>query len=64
MSTTSQNTLNSLISAASAYGDLQGNDAHVETLESLVIAAWAVMTDEQKAALLSSAVCSELLQQN
>jgi len=64
MSTTSQNSLNSLISAASAHGDRHGNDAHVETLESLVIAAWAVMTDEQKAALLNSDLCIELLEGN
>lgn len=64
MSTTSQISLNMLISAASAHGDRHGNDAHIETLESLVIAAWAVMTDEQKVAMLKSDVCSELLQGN
>ena len=57
-----QSTLNSLISAASAHGDRHGNDTHIETLESLVIAACSVMTDEQWSAFLNADVCTELLQ--
>ena len=62
MSTTSQHTLNSLIGAASAHGDRHGNDAQIEALESLVIAAWSMMTDEQKAAIQNSEACRELMQ--
>lgn len=64
MAQDNQMALDSLISAASAHGDREGNDAHIEALESLLASVCAVLTDEQWSAVLSGDACTELLPQN
>ena len=63
MSNDNQIDVDSLISAASERGDRDGNDAHIESLESLLASACSVLTDEQWRVFLGEPACADLLPQ-
>jgi hypothetical protein len=61
MSEVNQEQLNTLIQAASAKGDSEGNDTHIELLQSLLVAACSIMTAGQWNTFIKGEAAAELL---
>ena len=61
MSDVNQEQLNTLIQAVSEKGDCEGNDTHIELLQSLLVAACSLMTAGQWNAFIKGEAATELL---
>ena len=61
MAKLNQEQMGELIAAASKQGDLEGNDAQIEVLQSLLEAACDLMTEDQWSLFIDGDVCAALL---
>lgn len=57
MSNATPTLINDLLNGAAAHADsINSNDAHIESLQDLMITAWELLTPDQRQALASSEI--------